>query len=162
MFGCRKTFYRKYIFFGNANFRKRKIFLCVWLYFKKFSGKYFLVFGKEGGKHKTQKTQKPQPRKSRSRRREIAINGAVSPSRDRDQHRDLATVRSRVRDLAVDASRDRTVDRDLWHSRRTARSGLWLVFFLNLCFPSSFPNTRKYFPENFLKCNQTPDRKSVV
>ena len=27
--------------------------------------------------------------------------------------------------------------------------------FLDLCFPSSFPNTRKYFPENFLKCNQT-------
>ena len=33
-------------------------------------------------------------------------------------------------------------------------SGLWLVF-SDLCFPSSFPNTRKYFPENFLKCNQT-------
>ena len=28
--------------------------------------------------------------------------------------------------------------------------------FSDLCFPSSFPNTRKYFPENFLKCNQTP------
>ena len=32
--------------------------------------------------------------------------------------------------------------------------GLWLVF-SDLRFPSSFPNTRKYFPENFLKCNQT-------
>ena len=34
----------------------------------------------------------------------------------------------------------------------------WVVacVFLDLCFPSSFPNTRKYFPENFLKCNQTP------
>ena len=33
----------------------------------------------------------------------------------------------------------------------------WVVVcvFLDLCFPSSFPNTRKYFPENFLKCNQT-------
>ena len=31
-------------------------------------------------------------------------------------------------------------------------SGLWLVF-SDLCFPPSFPNTRKYFPENFLKCN---------
>ena len=34
----------------------------------------------------------------------------------------------------------------------------WVVacVFLDLCFPSSFPNTRKYFLENFLKCNQTP------
>ena len=34
----------------------------------------------------------------------------------------------------------------------------WVVacVFLDLCFPSSFPNTRKYFPENLLKCNQTP------
>ena len=34
----------------------------------------------------------------------------------------------------------------------------WVVacVFLDLCFPSSFPNTRKFFPENFLKCNQTP------
>ena len=33
----------------------------------------------------------------------------------------------------------------------------FFFFFLGcgLCFPSSFPNTRKYFPENFLKCNQT-------
>ena len=57
MFGCCKTFSGKYIFSGNANFQKRKIFLCVWLYFKKFSGKYFLVFGKEEGKHKSRKTQ---------------------------------------------------------------------------------------------------------
>ena len=48
-------------------------------------------------------------------------------------------------------------------SRSTARSSnwkhfrRWWFFFLGygLCFPSSFPNTRKYFPENFLKCNQT-------
>ena len=34
----------------------------------------------------------------------------------------------------------------------------WVVacVFLDLCFPSSFPYTRKYFLENFLKCNQTP------
>ena len=56
VFGCRKTFSGKYIFSGNANFRKRKIFLCVWLHFKKFSGKYFLVFGKEEGKHKSENT----------------------------------------------------------------------------------------------------------
>ena len=64
-------FSRKYIFSGNANFRKRKIFPCVWLHFKKFSGKNFLVFGKEEGKHKSRKKHKPQPRKkSRSTARE--------------------------------------------------------------------------------------------
>ena len=93
---------------------------------------------------------------------EIAISpswdrtGLRSPSTRSHEDRDLAKARLHQIEIVVDASRDRTVDRDLWHSRRTARSGLWLVFFLNLCFPSSFPNTRKYFPENFLKCNQTP------
>ena len=33
-----------------------------WLHFKKFSGKYFLMFGKEEGKHKSENT-KPQSRK---------------------------------------------------------------------------------------------------
>ena len=89
VFGCRKTFSGKYIFSGNANFQKRKIFLCVWLHFKKFSGKYFLVFGKEEGKHK--------PKKNIINDRDLAINGASSRSRDRY----LATAR------------DRAVDRDL-------------------------------------------------
>ena len=75
----------------------------------------------------------------------IAIDGEISRRRDRD----------------------RAVDHDLG-SRSTARSSNWKHFrrwwffflgyglcFLDLCFPSSFPNTRKYFPENFLKCNQT-------
>ena len=38
---------------------KGKCFHGVWLHFKKFSGKYFLVFGKEEGKHKSEK-HKPQ------------------------------------------------------------------------------------------------------
>ena len=38
---------------------KGKCFHGVWLHFKKFSGKYFLVFGKEEGKHKLEK-HKPQ------------------------------------------------------------------------------------------------------
>ena len=33
------------------------MFPGVWLHFNKFSGKYFLVFGKEEGKHKSRKTQ---------------------------------------------------------------------------------------------------------
>ena len=100
MFGCCKTFFGKYIFFENANFRKRKMFPCVWLYFKKFSGKNFLVFGKERGKHKSENTshnlekkknhqfQKcfqsdDRDRDSRSRSgscllREITIDGAIA------------------------------------------------------------------------------------
>ena len=115
MFGCCKTFSGKYIFSGNANFQKRKIFLYVWLHFKKFSGKYFLVFGKEEGKHKSRKTQATTQKKiinddrrsrstARSRSRllcEIAIDGAILRSVDRDLEssslavdRDLATARS--------------------------------------------------------------------
>ena len=37
--------------------RKGKCFHGVWMHFKKFSGKYFLVFGKEEGKYKSRKTQ---------------------------------------------------------------------------------------------------------
>ena len=151
MFGCCKTFSGKYIFSGNANFRKRKIFLCVWLYFKKFSGKYFLVFGKEEGKHKSRKTQATTQKKtstmigdrdrdlgsrltarSRSRSR-IAIDGAIAIS----IRRDLATTsisRRRDRDQDRDAvDRNRRRDRDLavrrFSSRTRARSlSLSLIF----------------------------------
>ena len=75
---------------------------------------------------------------------------------------------------AIDASRDRAVDRDLAFARSRrieitidgAISRSWIAIvddfflgcglcFLDLCFTSSFPNTRKYFPENLLKCSQT-------
>ena len=109
---------------------------------------------------------------SRSRRREIA------PDRDRDRRRDLAKRWSRDRVCR----RERMIqdrNRRFARSRRQSRSReegkitiapsirvvgldlsskwIWVVacVFLGLCFPSSFPNTRKYFPENFLKCNQT-------
>ena len=80
-----------------------------------------------------------------SRRREIAIlpapliaiDGAISRSIDRE----IAPAPSIARSRRRRRSRDRAVERG--------------VFFLDLCFPSSFPNTRKYFPENFLKYNQT-------
>ena len=87
---------------------------------------------------------------------------------------------SRISEIAPSIARlrrRRDHDRDLGLCRRSrSRSRIaidgaviglnlssWMIFFwvvacvfLNLCFPSSFPNTRKYFPENFLKCNQTP------
>ena len=101
---------------------------------------------------------------SRSRRREIAPLIAISPSRDRTSERSERKIcRGRSRD-----PRGRSVDRDLAFARSRRReireeefelclSFFWVVacVFLDLCFPSSFPNTRKYFPENFLKCNQT-------
>ena len=74
------------------------------------------------------------------------------------RHRDpvIAIARRRSRSGAIAISdRDRAVIAILCCDR-------WWFFFLScgfvfsdLCFPSSFPNTRKYFSENFLKCNQT-------
>ena len=112
-------------------------------------------------------------RRLHDRRRDLA-KIAILPSRDRTVNRDLGSRSRRDRDRAVDRdlgsrSRRERCDRDLGsQSRRSRRTenisgihdffflgcGLWLVF-SDLCFPSSFPNTRKYFPENFLKCNQT-------
>ena len=51
-FGCRKTIAGKYIFSGNANFWKRKMFSAVWLSRKSFSGKSIPVFG--SSKHFTE------------------------------------------------------------------------------------------------------------
>ena len=118
------------------------------------------------------RTPSSSPRQSRSRRQTfqsplITISWSVD--------REIAYVGERGRsEIAIDASRDRVVDRDLAKKARSrsqiaidgAVVGLdlsslmiffWVVacVFLDLCFPSSFPNTRKFFPENFLKCNQT-------
>ena len=122
MFGCCKTFSGKYIFSGNANFRKRKMFSYVWLHFKKFSGKYFLVFGKEEGKHKSENT-KPQPRKKDHQRSQhkIAITARsrseIAMAPDRDRRRAIAITGSRWRQIAIDwifSSRDGAVDGERW------------------------------------------------
>ena len=110
---------------------KGKCFHGVWLHFKKFSGKYFLVFGKEKGKHKFRKTQAttqitpsddrivdrdPRSRSTaRSREGEIAIFARLrSTARSREASTaisircDLAKARSRSR-----SSRKVRCDRDL-------------------------------------------------
>ena len=46
VFGSCKSISGKYSIFWKCYFPERKMFSCVWLYFKKFSEKYFLVFGK--------------------------------------------------------------------------------------------------------------------
>ena len=73
---------------------------------------------------------------ARSRWIEIAIDGAISRSR----HRKIATL------IAISPSQDRASEIAISDRDRV----FWICVFL-----SSFPNTRKYFPENFLKCNQT-------
>ena len=95
-------------------------------------------------------------RRSRSMLREIAPSIAISPSQDRAVNCDLAKkARSRLRRrsqsrIAIDGA---VIGLDL----SSLMIFFWVVacVFLDLCFPSSFPNTRKYFPEIFLKCNQT-------
>ena len=76
-------------------------------------------------------------RRRRSTLREIATLIAISPSRDR------------AGEIAI---RRRNRDRAIWICVFWVVGGLC---FSGLCFPPSFPNTKKYFPENFLKYNQT-------
>ena len=100
---------------------------------------------------------------ARSRSRSHRIEIAISPLRDRTGSRS----RSRLCEITPDRDRRRSrscEDCDLAFARLRRRSrsreegAIWVVacVFLDLCFLSSFPNTRKYFPEFFLKCNQTP------
>ena len=78
-----------------------------------------------------------------SRRREIVI--ASSRLRSRLMARDRAVTRSRSQiDREITPARARAVDREIGAISRSL-----MIFFLGLCFPSSFPNTRKYFRENF-------------
>ena len=76
--------------------------------------------------------------------------------RERERERERAREREEKdeRDLAITRSRRREIREEEFE---LCLSFFWVVacVFLDLCFPSSFPNTRKYFSENFLKCNQT-------
>ena len=57
VFGSRKSIFEKYFIFRKCYFSEKKMFLCLWLYFKKIFKKYFLVFGKcYKEKDKTRKT----------------------------------------------------------------------------------------------------------
>ena len=116
MFGCCKTFFRKYIFFGKG--KCFHVFGCI---SKNFPKNIFWCLEKKKENTNPEK-HKPQPRKKsstttnpfrRPRRRsqsEIAINGAISRSVDCDLG---SSSLAYIRDLAIDVSRDRAVDRDL-------------------------------------------------
>ena len=96
VFGSCKSISGKYSIFRKCYFSEGKMFSCVWLHFKKFSEKYFLVFGKEEGKDKPRKT-RTKPRK-KNHQRSTGFDGAVLRELQSD-------------DRAVD--RDRRRDRDL-------------------------------------------------
>ena len=76
---------------------KGKCFHGVWLHFKKFSGKYFLVFGKEEGKHKSRKTQATAQEKiinDDTEQRPTTAPLIAIRDRNRRRDRDLAKARS--------------------------------------------------------------------
>ena len=66
VFGCYKTFSGKYIFFGNANFRKRKIFPWCLVAFQKIFRKIFSGVWKRRKENTNPEKHKPQPRKKSS------------------------------------------------------------------------------------------------
>ena len=102
VFGSRKSISEKYSIFRKCYFPKRKIFLCIWLYFKKFSKKYFLVFGKcYKEKDKTRKTNTA-PRLTLTInwvRRHAPVRRPRHQSRSREAPRRLRLARRWVRDL---------------------------------------------------------------
>ena len=77
-----------------------------------------------------------------------AVDRDLAKDRDRDRRRELAKITIAISPLIGRRTVFSVVVEDFF-------LGYGLCF-LDLCFSSSFPNTRKYFSENFLKCNQTP------
>ena len=71
---------------------KGKCFHSVWLHFKKFSEKYFLVFGKEERKHKSRKTQATTQKKIINDNKSSPTTAPSIAIRDRDQ---------RLREIAI-------------------------------------------------------------
>ena len=140
---------RKILFFGNWNPLTPK--KCLWprksVYTSIFPSQHF---------RKMRERERARARGEASDG-EIAPLIAISPSRERDGSRSRSTAReedprswSRLSEIVISSS------------IAIAPSSLLMIFswvvacvFLDLCFPSSFPNTRKYFLGNFLKCNQT-------
>ena len=90
-------------------------------------------------------THKESSRKGRTRERKNARTIAILRC-------DLAKHRSRP-SISRSANRDRRFARS--HRVLLGLSGFFWVLPLPSSFPTSFPNTRKYFSKNILKCNQT-------
>ena len=106
-----------------------------------------------GGADLQSELQAARSRKDRREDRDLAIEGAISRRREiAISDRAIASSRLRSRSTA----RDRNL-RSIARSRRRelapliARSRSLMIFFLGLCFPSSFPNTKKYFTGKFFE-----------
>ena len=124
MFGCCKTFSGKYIFSGNANFRKRKMFPWCLVAFQKIFRKIFSGVWKRRRKTQIQKNTSHNPDRTvdRDRRRERDLAFFVR-SRSTAQSREASTAILIRCDLAKARSRslrDR-VDGDLHPVRSRLR-----------------------------------------
>ena len=133
-----KSISGKYSIFRKCYFPERKMFSCVWLHFKKIFEKYFLVFGKEEGRDKTQKNM------DKTQKKKIIKSGQIERRRKRERRlgstRGEIARRRRRRDRRG-ASRDHdrregeiTIDGAIFHLCAFARSFfLFLVLPLRVC-----------------------------
>ena len=153
MFGSCKSISGKYSIFRKCYFPGRKMFSCVWLHFKKFSEKYFLVFGEEEGKDKPRRRRRRCDLDLRRRRSSIvaAVNrnladrtahwstsGAIMPSiaiyRD-ERWRSMIAIDER-RDWRARSLDDRTAHRSTSGTIDDRCSPIWALSSLSL---SLFP-----------------------
>ena len=118
MFGSCKSIFGKYSIFRKCYFPERKIFSCVWLHFKKFSEKYFLMFGEEEGKDKSRQTQI----------KEKTARSRYSRDRDRTARRSsIAIYRDERRDRRARSSDNLIARRSRRSTIGALRSGLSLL-----------------------------------
>ena len=163
MFGCHRKWY-----FPKNDFRLTNIFafdlemiFSSHFHFKAFPEKE-RERGRERARERGEETKQSVDLQAApisspsSRRRDLAkIAAKIAISCRRELAPQIA-IDTRCREIAIsNRSRDRAVaSSHRWSRDRDLRSRSLMIFFLGLCFPS-FPNTKKYFPENFLKCNKT-------
>ena len=101
VFGLCKSIFEKYSIFQKCYFLERKMFSYAWLHFKKFSEKYFLVFGKEEGKDKPKKTQ-TKPRENPKKKSSTIDARLGSTARCFASSSSRSTARSHEGEIAID------------------------------------------------------------
>ena len=106
MFGSCKSISGKYSIFQKCYFLERKMFSCVWLHFKKFSEKYFMVFGKEEGKDKPRKTRTKPKKKIINDRLGSTARCFASSSPTTAPLIAISRSTAPLRKIAIDASRE--------------------------------------------------------
>ena len=111
------------------------------------------ISGKREGERARAREEKKPNSQSISRRRRSPVRapgGAISRrSPRRSRSRAVASSRFRSRSTRAVARSQSQIDREL--APLIARSRSLMIFFLGLCFPSSFPNTKKYFIGKFFE-----------